>query len=206
MSGNDTVRAVRELEKDLAGVVLAGGRNRRMGGQDKGRILWQGVPLAVRAVELLAGIFEEVVLVTHAPEGYPGLPAGVLTAEDLYPGRGPLAGIHAGLARSSRAAAFFAACDMPFLSPGLIREQVRRFRQLDCDVLLPRVGGEIEPLHAIYRRTLLPVVERLLSDGEGNSIRRLFPRVRTAYYELEDSEAIRSAFTNLNTPEDFQSL
>jgi molybdopterin-guanine dinucleotide biosynthesis protein A len=193
-------------EKDLSGVVLAGGRNSRMGGLDKGALLYEGVPLAVRTVRLLAGIFGEVVLVTNSAAGYAGLPAGVLLASDLYPGQGPLAGIHAGLARSSREAAFCVACDMPFLSGSLIRRLVRRFRRLGCEVLLPRMGGRIEPLHALYSRALLPAIEGLLSDGRGNSIRRLFPAVRTGYLELPDTPAGRRPFTNLNTPEDIQRL
>jgi molybdopterin-guanine dinucleotide biosynthesis protein A len=194
------------MEKELSAVVLAGGRNSRMGGLDKGRIPFRGVPLALRAVRLLAGIFEEVVLVTNSAEGYPGLPAGVLLTGDLFPGRGPLAGIHAGLARSSRQAAFCVACDMPFLSAGLIRRMAGRFRELDCDLLLPRVGAEVEPLHALYHRRLLAAMERLLSDGQGNSVRRLFPEARTEYLELPDTAEVRRAFTNLNTPEDVRRL
>jgi molybdopterin-guanine dinucleotide biosynthesis protein A len=197
---------VPERVKDLAAVVLAGGRNSRMGGRDKGQLPFRGVPLALRAVRLLAGIFEEVVLVTGSAEGYPGLPAGVLQAGDLFPGQGPLAGIHAGLVRSSREAAFCVACDMPFLSPALIRRLVRRFRRLGCDVLAPRVGGEIEPLHACYHRRLLGDMEHLLTDGQGNSIRRLFPAARTEYLELADTAAVRRIFTNLNTLEDVRKL
>jgi molybdopterin-guanine dinucleotide biosynthesis protein A len=193
---------VRSLEKELAAVVLAGGRNNRMGGLDKGRIPFRGVPLVLRAVRLLAGIFEEVVLVSNSETGYAELPPDVLLAVDRFPGRGPLAGIHAGLACSSRQAAFCVACDMPFLSAGLIRRLVRRFRELDCDVLLPRVAGEVEPLHALYHRRLLPAMEGLLADGRGNSIRRLFPMVRTEHLELPDNARVRRIFTNLNTPED----
>jgi molybdopterin-guanine dinucleotide biosynthesis protein A len=194
------------MEKELSAVVLAGGRNSRMGGLDKGRIPFRGVPLALRTVRLLAGIFEEVVLVTNSAEGYPGLPAGVLLTGDLFPGRGPLAGIHAGLARSSRQAAFCVACDMPFLSAGLIRRLSGRFRELDCDVLLPRVGALVEPLHALYHRRLLAAMERLLADGQGNSVRRLFAEARTEYLELPDTTEVRRTFTNLNTPEDVRRL
>jgi molybdopterin-guanine dinucleotide biosynthesis protein A len=194
------------MEKELSAVVLAGGRNSRMGGLDKGRIPFRGVPLALRTVRLLAGIFEEVVLVTNSAEGYPGLPDGVLLTGDLFSGRGPLAGIHAGLARSSRQAAFCVACDMPFLSAGLIRRLTDRFRELDCDVLLPRVGVLVEPLHALYHRRLLAAMERLLADGQGNSVRRLFAEARTEYLELPDTTEVRRTFTNLNTPEDVRRL
>jgi len=200
------VQAVRGLEKSLSGVVLAGGRNSRMGGLDKGQIPLRGVPLALRAVRLLAAVFEEVVLVTNSASGYPDAPAGVLLACDLFPGQGPLAGIHAGLSRCGREAAFCVACDMPFLSAALIRKLARRFRELGCDVLLPRVRGEIEPLHALYHRRLLGDMERILSDGKGNSIRRLFPVVRTEYFDLEDTAATRRIFTNLNTPEDIHKI
>jgi len=200
------VQAVRGLEQSLAGVVLAGGRNSRLGGLDKGQVPLRGVPLALRAVRLLAGVFAEVVLVTNSAAGYPDVPAEVLLAGDLFPGLGPLAGIHAGLSRSSREAAFCVACDMPFLSAALIRKLARRFRELGCDVLLPRVRGEIEPLHALYHRRLLGDMERILSDGKGNSIRRLFPVVRTEYFDLEDTAATRRIFTNLNTPEDIHKI
>lgn len=200
------MRAVQLLGENLAGVVLAGGRNSRLRGLDKGQLSYRGVPLAVRAVVLLADIFEEVVLVTNSTQGYPGLPDGTLQTADLLPGRGPLSGIHAGLSRCSGEAAFCVACDMPFLDPELIREQVRLYRQQDCEVLLPRLLGRIEPLHAIYRRSLLPDVERLLSDGEGYAIRRLFETARTAYLDLEDKPEIRAVFTNINTPEDLDRL
>ncbi len=189
-------------EAGVAGVVLAGGMNTRMGGLDKGRIPLRGVPLALRAVRLLAGIFEEVVLVTHSAQPYPRLPSGVLLASDLFPGEGPLAGIHAGLARVSREAAFCAACDMPFLTAGFIRRMTRRFRELSCDILLPRIGGEVEPLAALYRKVLLGRIEDILRDGLGTSVRRLFPEARTAYFDLPETPATRRLFINLNTPED----
>jgi len=177
-----------------------------MGGLDKGQLVFDGLPLASRTAKLLAGVFGEVVLVTNSAENYPGLPAGALRTGDLYPGQGPLAGVHAGLARCGGEAAFCVACDMPFLSAGFIRRLARGFIRLDCDVLLPRVGSRIEPLAAIYRRSLLPALEHLLADGQGNSLRRLFPAVRTAYLELRDTAAVRRLFTNLNTPEDYQRL
>lgn len=190
----------------LSGVVLAGGRNSRMGGLDKGQLLFQGLPLVSRTAGLLAGVFGEVVLVTNSVEAYAGLPPGLLRTGDLYPGQGPLAGVHAGLARSSGEAACCVACDMPFLTASYLRRLARRFLRLDCDVLLPRVGGEIEPLAAIYRRSLLPALAGLLADGQGNSLRRLYPAVRTEYLELGETAAVRRLFTNLNTQEDYRRL
>ena len=205
-SANATVPGVGTLEAGLAGVVLAGGRNSRMGGLDKGLIPFRGAPLALRAVGLLAAIFGEVVLVTNSAQSYPPLPAGVLLAEDVFAGQGPLAGIHAGLSRVSCEAAFCTACDMPFLTAGFVRRLVRRFRDLACDALLPRVAGQVEPLAAVYRRSLLGEIERILGDGRGSSVRRLFPAMRTEYLDLPDTPGTRRLFVNLNTPEDVDQI
>ena len=193
--------------EDLSGVVLAGGRNSRMGGRDKCSLVVRGKPLIVQVVELLHGLFAEVVLVTNQPAVYRELKAGIRVARDRYRGRGPLAGLQAGLEACSREAAFCVACDMPYLDAGLIRRQVELFRQLQAErvpaaVLLPRTGSLIEPLHGIYRRDLEPTIRELLEDGEGYSIRRLFARVSTRYLELPDTPEARRRFFNLNTPED----
>jgi len=151
-------------------------------------------------------LFSEVLLVTNSLEAYRSLAAPAVLVADLHKNCGPLAGIQAAL-RSCRApAAFCAACDMPFLSAELIVRQVERFRELDCDVLLPRLRGEIEPLHGVYGKSVLPEVERILADGEGYSIRRLYPRVRTEYLELEDTPEIRKVFTNINTKEELEAF
>jgi len=200
------VLAVSNVVRRLSAVVLAGGRNARMGGLDKGLAPVQGEPLAVRVLRILAPLFEEVILVTNQPGQYRPLAGSAVLIGDLFPGRGPLAGIHAGLARTGGEAAFCLACDMPYLSADFIRRQTEAYLARDCDVLLPRVRGEIEPLHAIYRKTLLDAIERILTDGQGYSIRRLYPLVRTEYLELEASSEVVRMFTNVNEPGDLDAL
>jgi molybdopterin-guanine dinucleotide biosynthesis protein A len=177
-----------------------------MGGLDKGLVPVQGVPLTVRVLRLLAPLFEEVILVTNQPELYGPLAGSAVLTGDRIAGRGPLGGIHAGLGRAEGQAAFCVACDMPYLSADFIRRQVEAFLERDCDILLPRVRGEIEPLHGIYRKKLLGQIERILTDGQGYSIRRLFPLVRTEYLELEDRPEILKMFTNINEPGDWAAL
>jgi molybdopterin-guanine dinucleotide biosynthesis protein A len=200
------VLAVSIALRRLSAVVLAGGRNLRMGGLDKGLAIVQGVPLAVRVLRVLAPLFEEMILVTNQPERYRPLADSAIIAGDLFPGRGPLAGIHAGLARTGKEAAFCLACDMPYLCSDFIRRQAEVYLERDCEVLLPRVGGEIEPLHAIYRKSLLGPIEGILTDGQGYSIRRLFKLARTEYLDLEASPEVLRMFTNVNQPGDLEAL
>lgn len=177
-----------------------------MGGLEKGLIPFDGVPLAVRIVDLLSGLFDEVILVAGSSAAYGALADRVIVTEDIFKGCGPLGGIHSGLARSGKQAAFCVACDMPYLSAALIRRQLALFAALGCDVLIPRIGREIEPLHGVYRKTVLGEIERILADGGGYSIRRLYPAVHTLYMELAGSAEVQAIFANLNSPIDLRSL
>jgi molybdopterin-guanine dinucleotide biosynthesis protein A len=195
---------------EVAGLILAGGRGTRMGSRDKCLVPVDGIPVVRRVLELLTGLFEELVLVTNNPEEYEDLrdPLHGLrqlrVTEDRFRARGPLAGIHAGLSATRRPAVFCVACDMPFLDPEMITRQVQRFLEVreTCEALVPRVGELIEPLHAVYASALAGRAERILADGEGNSVRLLLNEARTVYWDLEDSAASRSAFFNINTPKD----
>jgi len=183
----------------VSAIALAGGKSKRLG-TDKSLLKIDHEWLLQRILNALATLSDDVFVVANDQEKLAHL--AVRVVPDVPPGMGPLGGIYAGLQSMRHERGVFVACDMPFLSTALIRKLARRFRELGCDVLLPRVRGEIEPLHALYHRRLLGDMERILSDGKGNSIRRLFPAVRTEYFDLEDTAATRRIFTNLNTPED----
>jgi molybdopterin-guanine dinucleotide biosynthesis protein A len=200
--------------RDIAGCVLAGGRNSRMGGTDKCLMMVEGVPLIQRVFSVLGEVFEELLLVTDARAGgssprhlrYGELPGCVQVREDLYQGRGPLGGIHAALSACTGSAMFCVACDMPHLEAGLIRRQVESFRALECDALVPRTGELIEPLHALYRKSLEREAARILARGGGYSVRLLLAAADTRYMELCSEAELQVCFTNLNTPGDFHLL
>jgi molybdopterin-guanine dinucleotide biosynthesis protein A len=176
-----------------------------MGGVDKSRIRIGGAPLIHSIAGLLQELFEEVILVSNQPELHRDLADRVLIASDVYRGRGPLGGIHAGLASTNAEALFCVACDMPSLRQELIEAQVREFRRAGggrCQVLIPRIGELIEPLHGIYRKELEPVAREICEAAGKYAIRVLLSRARTCYWELEDLPLHRSAFFNLNTPKD----
>ncbi len=190
---------------DITGLILAGGRNSRMGGLEKSRIAVNGEPLVRWIADLLGSLFEEIILVTNNPELHQDLFGQLLFAEDIFAGRGPLAGIQAGLARASREAAFCVACDMPGLRRELIERQIEVFRAQSagrCEVLIPRIGKLIEPLHALYRTSLESRARQILSSRAGCSVRALLAAARSCYWDLEDTPESRSVFLNLNTPKD----
>ena len=187
---------------DCAGVVLAGGRGRRLGGGDDARLPRAGRPMVERVLDVLRPIFGgEIVLVGASEEPYAGL--GVRVVLDRHPGAGPLAGLEAGLAATARRRAFVVACDMPSLSG----ELVRFLAALDpgARAVVPVAGERLQPLHAVYARDLAALATTALESG----VRRMedFLERVVPWRRVEESEfaaipgALRS-FANVNTPED----
>src|SRR4051812_18460289 len=91
----------------VAGIILAGGKNSRMGGVDKAFLRVGRRPIVERTLELFGSVFGEVVVVTNRPEKYSGF--GVEVAIDEFSDGGPLAGIHSGLGRITSPYAFVVA-------------------------------------------------------------------------------------------------
>jgi molybdopterin-guanine dinucleotide biosynthesis protein A len=190
------------LPATLGGIILAGGRSRRMG-RPKAllRLTPDGPTLIELVVTALRAIAGEIVVVTSRPDEVAFL--GCRTTADQFPELGPLAGLHAGLGALAAEHSLAVACDMPFLSPALLAAMAAEPR--DYDVLVPRrASGELETLHAIYSRACLgPMVEHLQRGG-GRLI-AFHPQVRVRYLDepwLRQYDRDLHAFDNLNTPDE----
>ena len=141
-----------------SGIILAGGESRRMGGVNKALLEVGGQRIVERVAAILGRIFEEVIVITNSPEEYDFLGLPMFT--DLRPGYGSLGGLYTGLHRCGGAHGFIAACDMPFLVESVIRHLVGLAE--GHDVIVPRLRGYLEPLHAIYGRGCIPYIEELM--------------------------------------------
>jgi molybdopterin-guanine dinucleotide biosynthesis protein A len=149
----------------------------------------------------LSSVFPDVILVTNTPELYSFLPC--LTVPDIYPGMGSLAGIHAGLINSATPYIFAVACDMPHLNVALIRRLVAGIN--GQDVIIPQSDGGLEPLHAVYGKGALPVMEEALSRGNRKIVDCCY-RLKTTVIAREVVAGIDPlflSFRNINTPEDY---
>jgi molybdopterin-guanine dinucleotide biosynthesis protein A len=185
----------------VTGVVLAGGESRRMG-RDKAFLELGGRPLIEIVVERMARVCAEVLVVAGDTRPYAGL--GVAVVGDRFRGVGVLGGLHAGLEAAAHDLALAVGCDMPFLNPALLRVFVGWVEGFD--VALLRQGEQVEPLHAVYRRTCLPAMEAAIRAGQRRVI-SFFPQVRVRYIPSDDvtplDPALRS-FRNVNTSGDWE--
>lgn len=160
------------------GIILAGGASRRMG-CDKATIEIGGQRAIDRVVDAMRPVCDELVIAgkgTRLP--FPGI-HDVAWVEDEPGTEGPLAGLASGLRAASGQSCVLVACDMPFLSPDLLRHLLAAHRDGD-DAVMPLAGGSAQPLHAVYSLSCLPAVSVLLRLG-ARSMRDLLPRLRVRY-------------------------
>jgi molybdenum cofactor guanylyltransferase len=167
----------------MTSIILAGGKSRRLG-QRKALQTILGRTLIQWVIDRLALISTEIIIATAHGEEIPcSSPVPTRAVADIYPDRGPLAGIHSGLTASSCPRAIVVGCDTPFLNVELLRHMSKISPVFD--VVVPRIADKVEPLCAVYSRNCLTSVEALLTQNEMR-ITRLFALVRTRYVEEEE--------------------
>jgi molybdopterin-guanine dinucleotide biosynthesis protein A len=184
----------------MTGIVLAGGESRRMG-KDKAFLKLGGVPLIEHVLRVLRGVFSRIIIVTNAPAAYVSYDAVVVV--DAIDKRGPLTGIYSGLLHSTDEYNFVAACDMPFLNPDLITYMTGLVN--GYEIVVPMIAGRVEPLHAIYSKKLLPIIEKRLRATPCRS--GIFGKAQVRYVteaEIDRYDPERRSFKNLNTPEEYK--
>ncbi|HSE14087.1 MAG TPA: formate dehydrogenase accessory sulfurtransferase FdhD [Candidatus Deferrimicrobium sp.] len=184
----------------VTGVILAGGASSRMG-SDKALLPYQGGRFIEVIHRRMEELFEEVIVATGEAGRYEFLPCRRVA--DLYPGMGALAGIHAALRASGSEKIFVVGCDMPHLVPDLIRHLCSLAE--GADIVVPEGEGGLEPLHAVYRKGVLPAVEDALRGGQCRVV-SFFDRVRVRRVpraEVERIDPYGSAFRNINTPGEY---
>ncbi|MCX5818601.1 MAG: molybdenum cofactor guanylyltransferase [Deltaproteobacteria bacterium] len=187
----------------MTGVILSGGRNRRMG-ENKAFLPVNGELLIDRTVRLFRAVFQEVIIVTSSPADYLDQNAVIVT--DILPEKGALGGIYTGLFYAREDYAFIAACDMPFLNRAFLEYMILQTE--GYDIIVPAPPDGLQPLHAVYARRCLPVIRGLI-ERDRLKITGFYPEYRLLKLSPEvigsfDPEG--RMFLNVNTPEDLRNL
>jgi molybdopterin-guanine dinucleotide biosynthesis protein A len=187
------------LYKDVTGVILAGGRSRRMG-KDKTMLEIGGVTLFDRALRMMRGLFSEVLIAGDRKDLVrPGVPC----YPDSFPGSA-LGGLYTGLMASSHDMIFVCSCDMPSPSMNIARLVVSQDHAYD--VVVPRTPDGLEPLFARYHKRCLPAMKAML-DRQEFRIYNFYPLVRIRYLDVAELPADwQSSFLNINTPEEYKRI
>jgi molybdopterin-guanine dinucleotide biosynthesis protein A len=189
----------------ISGVILAGGSGKRFGGITKANVVVGGKTIISRIISTIGDLFDEIIIVTNKPEEFREFNQYKII-QDQYIKAGPLGGIHAALKASPDDAIFVFAGDMPFPDKAIITDQIYEFNRTEYDVLIPEVGQFIEPLHAIYRKSILNDLERFLSERKSKAVRDFLNEVKVGYFQIPKTRKTEKAFTNINSPSDLTRL
>lgn len=187
---------------EITGVILAGGKARRLNGRDKGLEPFSGRPLVEWVVAALAPQVGGLVInanrnrETYGRLGYP------VIADQLDDFQGPLAGFASAMAAASTPWILTVPCDGPFLAPDLAARLVAALKRDDAELAVASDGRRMQPVHALLPVSLAPNLAAFLAEGE-RKIDRWYARHRVALADLSDRP---ESFANLNTEADAAEL
>ena len=190
---------------DISCIVLAGGKGLRLGHNKVLESIGKR-SLLQRVVNSISSFKSDIIIVTASGQSFPqfaGRPR-LSIATDIYPGKGALGGIYTGLVASNSFYNLIVACDMPFLNQALLRYMIQLSPGFDA--VVPRLGNLVEPLQAVYSKSCLTPIERLLKQGN-LKVSDILPLIRVRYVEDEEIDRFdpkHLSLVNVNTEADLR--
>lgn len=184
---------------DVTGVMLAGGKSRRMG-RDKAALAIDGKTIANRALDFLQALFPFTLIAGDRPDL---VRSGVTYFPDIFTGSS-LGGLHNGLSNATTDWIFALPCDMPWPDIELAAHLLTC--RTGVAAVVPRTRSGFEPLFAAYHKDCLPHLEGML-ERQNYRISDFFERIPVHYVDPgQVSNCWQRSLANLNTPEDLDRI
>jgi molybdopterin-guanine dinucleotide biosynthesis protein A len=191
------------MEIEVTGVLLAGGKSRRMG-EDKRYLVVGEQTLLERGLVVLRSIFQEVLVVIA--QDSPPLDVAARVVRDLVPDCGSLGGVYTGLTQATAPCIFVVACDMPFLDQAVIAQFTSR--RATADIVMAKLAARLHPMHALYGKRCLPALEQMIRARQlkiQEMVSHASLRVRyVTEADLLTLDPSGRSFQNVNTPADLE--
>lgn len=191
--------------KDITGIILCGGKSSRM--LTNKALLKLGDKTVIEViVEKMCNRFNDILLSANNPSDYTFLKLPIVS--DIFVNRGPLAGIHSALTRSTNEKNFIISCDTPLISEDVINYLINY--KSNKDIILPKNEFRIQHLCGIFSKSILPVIEKVFRESGidkniKGSVHELLDRVSTEILDIKTLKFYnKNIFLNMNTPEDYE--
>jgi len=188
---------------NISCIILSGGKNSRMA-EDKAFMPLSGKPIIEILIDKLSSLFKDLIIITNNPKLYRKY--GLETYTDILKDRGPLGGIHTGLAYSKLRYNFVVACDMPYVNLELVRFMSASIE--GYDLVVPKQNGQFEPLCAVYSKNCIKTIEDQLHKNN-LKITDFFSSVKVRTItenEVAAFDAEGKCFVNINTRKNYQTF
>ena len=183
--------------------ILAGGRARRLGGQDKRALRVGPTTILERQLAALDGLVDRVFVVGADPMAAGGPCPAVVT--DRLPNAGALGGLYTALCEAAGSHVLVVACDLPFVTTALLARLIS-LADSTRDAVVPRSTDGLQPLCAVYARRLADEVRRCIESGR-LKIQDLLGTIRVREVgpaEIATFDPEGRLFFNVNTPDDLE--
>lgn len=189
---------------EVSGVVLAGGKSKRMG-MDKRHLSVHGKPLLDRVTSILLELFPEVLLVL-AEEDISRQDDRMRIVTDLIPDCAAVGGLYTGLYHSRYPRVFVVACDMPFINPAVIELFLQKIDA--TDIVMAQLVTGLQPLHGLYSKQCLPILKEMI-DARDLRLQNIADKQGLTVHRVSEAEIKRLdpqllSFLNLNSPADLE--
>lgn len=186
------------MTPSLTVAVLAGGHSSRMG-TNKSFVMLAGKTMIQHVLDRVQPLDAAIILIANQQELYRSL--GLPVFSDVLPDAGSLGGIYTALTYSPTEYVLCVACDMPYLNPALLHYLASLGGT--ADIIVPRIRGYPEALHAIYRKTCLEPIRQKITEDRLKVI-GFYDQMRVQYVAeaaVRDYDPELRSFQNVNTPE-----
>jgi len=188
--------------EDITAVILAGGKGRRMGGEDKGLIEFDGKPLVAILIDSLRRQGVDIVInANRNRERYEQFGCRVI-ADRLEDYQGPLAGFSSALHAVDRGYVLTLPCDGPLIVEDYVERFIDSQARSGAQLCVAFDGERLQPVHALIDTGLRDSLDRFLDSGE-RKIDRWYALHDYAQTDFSDRKEM---FRNINTPADRQAL
>ena len=183
--------------RDVTAVILAGGKGRRMDGQDKGLVEFAGRPLVEYVIEAIESQVATVMLNAnrnqqqYARYGYP------VISDALEDYQGPLAGFLSALNNARTDYVVTLPCDGPFIASDLVARLIAALNAGNADIAVAHDGERMQPVYSLIPARLSSSLEEFLDTGE-RKIDRWYQQLNVALADFSDCA---DSFRNINTAE-----
>ncbi|MDH5485201.1 MAG: molybdenum cofactor guanylyltransferase MobA [Gammaproteobacteria bacterium] len=188
------------MSLDICTVILAGGRGKRMHGEDKGLIEWRGKPLIEHILQRLPADHGQILInanrnIEHYQKyNYP------VISDSIADYQGPLAGILSAMQQCSHEYLLCLPCDSPRPPENMLQRLTQCLQQNNACCALCHDGERLQPLFALLSCQLQVQLEQFLQAGE-RKVHAFFDALNPAICDFSDQA---ECFHNLNTPDDLQ--
>jgi molybdopterin-guanine dinucleotide biosynthesis protein A len=187
---------------DTSAVILAGGRSRRMGGEDKGLLPYQGRPMIAHVLAAVSTRVDAIFINANRNlERYRAFGRPVIS-DATADFAGPLAGLLAALRAARTPQVLVLPCDSPLIAPALIDRLAAAKRRSDADIVVAHDGRRLQPTFALLSVSLADDLAAFLARG-GRKVDQWYEE--TTMLEVDCSD-LADSFVNLNTPEELAAL